>query len=305
MGTERKLMSSRKILITGGSGQLGTECAEVLGRVSEVKALGSRDLDITHAVEVKRCVEGHRPQVILNCAAYTQVDACETERELAWRVNVVGPRNLAEAARTFGATLVHISTDYVFDGKREPPLPYVEGDETHPLSYYGETKWTGEEVIRAICDKHMIVRTGWTYGANGQNFFKAILRLAMDGRKRPIRVVNDQFGSPTWAYRLAVQIERIIGEGDSGTYHATAEGFCTRYESAVEFLSAMEIPQTIVPCSTEEYPTAAKRPRNSILENRRLKEMGANLKESWVEDLHRFVFQYKGHLIREAREASL
>jgi dTDP-4-dehydrorhamnose reductase len=288
-----------KIMITGGTGQLGCDCVEVLAQQYEIVPLGSKDLDITSRTAVERLIGEIAPQVILNCAAFTKVDDCETKRDLAQKVNVEGPRNLGMAAEKQGAQLIHISTDYVFDGRKKVPEPYTEQDGTNPISYYGETKLEAEEAVRGATDNHMIFRTAWMYGIRGQNFLKTMLRLALNDPKREIKVVNDQFGSPTWSYRLARQIARLIESGGQGTYHATSEGYGTWYELAIDFLHKMGVPHSFTPCTTKEYPTPAGRPMNSILENQRLKEADLNLMEDWQDDLAEFVRRFKDRLMIE------
>jgi len=291
-----------KILICGSTGQLGSDCAHVLKKNHEVMALNSRELDITNPVKVEEAMRRLSPSIILNCAAYTNVDACETEREAAWKVNVEGPKTLASVVQENGGCLIHISTDYVFNGKKNSPDPYIEDDMTEPLSYYGRTKLKSEEVVRKATDHHVILRTAWLYGINGHNFLKTLLKLALKNPEREIKVVNDQFGSPTWSYRLALQIDKLIEAGCRGTYHATSEGYCTWYELANHFLEEMGVPHSIVPCTTEEYPTTAKRPTNSILENRHLKKNNINIMPQWQDDMDQFVFVYKERLISEAKE---
>jgi dTDP-4-dehydrorhamnose reductase len=291
-----------KILICGGTGQLGSDCTHVLKKKHEVIALSSSQLDITNPVEVKEMMRNVSPSIILNCAAYTRVDACETEREAAWKVNVEGPKNLASVVRENVGRLIHISTDYVFDGKKILPDPYVEDDKTDPLSYYGKTKLESEEVVKRITDRHIILRTAWLYGINGNNFLKTMLKLALQNPEREIKVVNDQFGSPTWSYRLALQIDKLIEAGCRGTYHATSEGYCTWYELATYFLGEMGVPHSIVPCTTEEYPTPASRPTNSIMENRHLKKKSIDIMPHWKDDLEQFVYTHKERLVRETKE---
>ena len=279
----------KQVLICGGSGQLGRDCAAVLEAAWRVSAPGSKTLDIADREAVLEAVEALRPDVILNCAAYTKVDQCETDRAEAWRVNALGPRNLAEAGAAGGALLVHVSTDYVFDGRRVPPEPYTEEDAPGPLSVYGQSKLAGEMAVREIAERHAILRTAWLYGAGGRNFLKTMLRLALSDPERVIRVVNDQYGCPTWSRDLARQIARVMEAGARGTFHACGEGFCTWYDLARRFLELMAVPHRLSPCNTSEYPTAAVRPRNSILENRRLKEDGLDVMRPWEEALEEFV----------------
>jgi len=289
-----------KIMITGVRGQLGADCTRVLNETHEVMAIDPEELDITRLSDVEMMVKDFTPDIILNCAAYTMVDNCETEKELAWKVNVTGPENLAQSVAKHGGRLIHISSDYVFDGRKKVPEPYVEEDEPHPLSYYGKTKHESEKVIRQTTNSHMILRTAWMYGVNGHNFLKTMLKLALENPNNKIKVVNDQFGSPTWSHRLALQIARIIDANGQGTYHATAEGYCTWYELASYFLEKMEVPHTVIPCTSEEYLMPATRPKNSILENRHLKEKSINIMKHWQDDLDQFVNDFKERLLSEA-----
>jgi len=288
-----------KIMITGARGQLGSDCVRVLNKTHEVVAVNPEELDITRLSDVETMIKNLTPDIILNCAAYSKVDNCEAEKELAWKANVTGPENLAQSVAKHGGRLIHISSDYVFDGRKKVPEPYVEVDEPHPLSYYGITKYESEKVVRQATDRHMIIRTAWLYGANGYNFLKTMLKLALKNPNTKIKVVNDQFGSPTWSHRLVLQIARIIEENGQGTYHATAEEYCTWYELAIYFLKKMEVPHTVIPCTSEEYPMPAPRPKNSILENSHLKENGINIMKNWQDDLDQFVDDFKERLLSE------
>lgn len=290
-----------KVLICGKSGQLGTDCQQAFGQKIEVIAPDEKEFDITNSEAVERIALSVSPDVILNCAAYTMVDACETERELAWNINVKGPENLARAADRCGARIIHISSDYVFDGKKRVPEPYAEGDATGPLSYYGITKLESELAVRKMTDKHIIIRTAWVYGINGRNFLKTMLRLSVNNPEKALKVVNDQYGSPTWSYRLAEQIGKLIEVNAMGTYHASSEGYCTWYELAKYFLEKMDVKHKIFPCSTDEYPTPAARPKNSILENSRLKKEKINLMRDWRKEVDTFVINFKERLIKEAK----
>ena len=288
-----------KIMITGAREKMGADCVRVLNETHEVVAVDPEELDITRLSDVEMMIKNLTPDTILNCAAYSKVDNCEAEKELAWKTNVIGPKNLAQSVAKHGSRLIHISSDYVFDGKKKVPEPYVEEDEPHPLSYYGITKYESEKVVRQATDRHMIIRTAWLYGVNGYNFLKTMLKLALKNPNAKIKVVNDQFGSPTWSHRLVLQIARIIEENGQGTYHATAEGYCTWYELAIYFLNKMEVPHTVIPCTSEEYPMPALRPKNSILENRHLKEKSINIMKNWQDDLDQFINDFKERLLSE------
>ncbi len=288
-----------KVLICGGNGQLGWDCQRVFGKENEVIAHDLPDLDITDRGRVEYVISNFMPDVVINCAAYTQVDKCEAEQEIAKSINVDGPGFIAEACKTANATMVHISTDYVFDGTKEPPLSYTERDEVNPISVYGKTKLEGERRVAAITANHIIVRTAWLYGINGNNFLKTMLKIALLTPERQIKVVNDQFGSPTWSLRLALQIERLVQIKGQGVYHATAEGYCSWYELALYFLKQIEVPANIVPCTTAEYPTPARRPANSILENARLKRSDNNRMTGWRYGVEHFISRFGQQMIDE------
>lgn len=288
-----------KIMITGDKGQLGTDCTKVLGKTHEVLGVDIDEVDITKLPDIESLVQQFRPNIIVNCAAFTRVDDCETEKESAWKANVTGVENLAQCVEKYGGGLIHISTDYVFDGRKNVPEPYVETDVPNPLSYYGITKFEGEKAIKKATDRFMIVRTAWLYGICGHNFLKTMLKLSIRNSDNKIKVVNDQYGSPTWTYRLALQIERLIETNDHGIFHATSEGYCTWYELAVYFLKKMDVPYTITPCTTKEYPTPTARPMNSILENRNLKEKGMNIMDNWKSDIDEFVSNFREVLLKE------
>ncbi len=286
-----------KLLITGAGGQLGQDCVQLMLDRHEICALTSRQLDITQAEAVRQAVDCIRPQVLINCAAYTAVDACETDTERCMAVNAHGPAHLAAACAEFGCRLIHISTDYVFDGSKLVPEPYVEDDAVGPVSAYGWSKLIGEQAIAERLEDHLILRTAWLYGIGGKNFLKTMLRLAL--AKRPLRVVDDQHGSLTWTASLARQIEQVLDSGLCGIAHATAEGHCTWFEGAKYFLEAMQVDFSLEPCTTADYPTPARRPANSILENRLLKQHGLNVMRDWREDVDHFVKRHREELLAE------
>jgi dTDP-4-dehydrorhamnose reductase len=288
-----------KILITGGKGQLGTDCVQVFRETHEVMAIDLDEVDITRQADLEALVQKFMPDIIINCAAYTQVDQCEIEKKLAWKVNVTGTENLVNCSEKHGNRLIHISTDYVFDGRKKIPEPYVETDQPNPVSYYGKTKYESEKVVQRASDRHVIVRPAWMYGVNGHNFLKTMLSLALKNTGDEIKVVNDQYGSPTWSYALALQIEQIVHADAGGIYHATGEGFCTWFELAEYFLFKMQVPHNIVPCTSQEYPTRAQRPKNSILENQHLKEKGINIMSQWQDDIDAFVSGFGEDLMAE------
>jgi dTDP-4-dehydrorhamnose reductase len=288
-----------RIMITGDNGQLGADCTQVLCKTHDVLGADIDEVDIAKLSDVESLVQKFTPNIIVNCAAYTRVDDCETEKESAWKTNVTGAENLAKCVEKYGGRLIHISTDYVYDGEKKVPEPYVETDVPNPLSYYGITKLEGEKAIKKATDRFIILRTAWMYGLGGYNFLKTMLRLSQKNSDHNIKVVDDQFGSPTWSYRLALQIERLIETNFDGIFHATGEGYCTWYELAAYFLKRMDVPHTLIPCTTEEYPTPAVRPMNSILENRKLKEKGLNVMVHWKFDVDEFVLNFREVLLME------
>jgi len=287
------------IIITGAKGQLGSDCQTVFSNSHSVTAFTRKDLDITRISELEARIVSLQPDVIVNCAAFTRVDDCETEMDVAWNINVTGPENLAQLSKNCGAKLIHISTDYVFDGRKPAPEPYREDDKTGPVSYYGRTKLEGEAVVRRITRRHAIVRTAWLYGKQGSNFLKTMLRIALADPLKPIRVVNDQYSCPTWSYRLALQIARLIEMDGEGTYHAVCHGHCSWYDLAGYFLREMGVLHTLVPIPTSQYPTPATRPKNSILENRRLREDGIDVMGHWTKSVDEFISLYRDELMRE------
>lgn len=248
-----------KVLVTGAGGQLGRALGPAL-REHEVTALTRGQLDITDAAAVREAVRAYRPDLVLNAAAYNAVDRAETDRERAYAVNATGPRLLAEATAEAGAAILHVSTDYVFDG--EKGAPYDENDRPHPLSVYGESKLAGEEAVRAGNPRHSLVRTAWVYAPVGKNFPLTILELASKG---PVRVVDDQHGSPTYAPHLAQAIARLIDTEILGTWHLAGGGETSWYELTRELFRLRGVPVAVTPVKTSEFPRPARRPRRASL----------------------------------------
>ena len=290
------------VLITGAGGQLGQDCLRVLGASHAVQGLSSRELDITSPQQVEEAMDAFRPGAVINCAAYTAVDNCETEEEQCRAVNELGPRNLARACAAADCRLVHISTDYVFDGQKKIPQPYREQDPVSPLSAYGRSKLAGERAVAEETDNYQILRTAWLYGMGGGNFLKTMLRLTLADPGRTLRVVNDQYGSLTWTHSLARQIDRVLETNLTGIIHATAGGYCTWYQGACYFLEAMGVAFSLEPCTTADYPTPAHRPANSILDNSRLRAQGLDVMQDWQQDIDDFVAAHRQDLLREAEK---
>ena len=265
-----------KIIVTGAKGQLGTELVKIiksgqseLGRLddfyknAQVIAADLNDIDISNAPGVLKFVENIRPYAVVNCAAMTNVDGCETDPKQAFRINALGPRNLAVACETVGAKLVQISTDYVFDGCKK--APYIETDPVFPQSVYGASKSLGEQYVKNFSNKWFILRTAWLYGYEGNNFVKTIVKTGRE--KGFLKVVDDQTGNPTNAADLAWHICKLLKTSEYGTYHCTGKGECSWFEFACEIVKNFGIDATIKPCSTDEFPRPAPRPRYSSLKN--------------------------------------
>ena len=289
------------ILITGANGQLGSDCRTILAANHTICCCDVEQVDITDSKQVADLFAEHRPEVVINCAAYTAVDACEEHVEQCRAVNTRGPLYMAEQCSLYRTRFIQVSTDYVYDGKKQAPNAYHEGDPANPLSMYGKTKLDGDLAVAEHAD-HVILRTAWLYGINGKNFLKTLLRLATAAPERTIRVVNDQYGSLTWSRTLAKQIERLLDADITGVVHASSEGYSTWYEAARYFLDAMDVPYSMEPCTTEEYPTPAARPGNSILENGCLTRHGINVMRNWREDVDEFVARYRARLLEEVSQ---
>jgi dTDP-4-dehydrorhamnose reductase len=291
-----------KILIIGSKGQLGADCCALLAADNEINGCDIPKVDISNKESVDTYLDEMQPEVIVNCAAYTAVDGCESDLELSWKVNAEGPKYLAQGAERLGSRLIQVSTDYIFDGNRAAPDSYFESDSPNPLSQYGKSKLAGEEAVIQYSSNHVILRTAWLYSATGKNFLKTILKLVTQDPDRELKVVNDQYGSLTWSYTLALQIQKILHSDLTGVAHTTSEGYSTWYEAACYFLDTMKVPYKMRPCTTAEYPTPAHRPANSILENKVLKEAGISVFVDWKEDINTFVNRYREQLLAEAKE---
>ena len=292
-----------KILITGGKGQLGTElykCFErgytelgtpdILKENNAVRAIDVDELDISNIGAVSDLFSAEKYDVVINCAAYTNVNKCETERAAAYKVNALGARNLAICSERIGAKLIHVSTDYVFEGNSTKP--YVEWDICNPQSVYGSTKYLGEEYIKQFCSRYFIVRTAWLYGYYGNNFVKTMLRITKENGAA--KVVNDQFGNPTNAADLAHHILKLVPTEEYGIYHGTGSGECSWFELTQKIVEFAGIDATVTPCTTEEYPTPAKRPAYSSLENMMFAVTVGDEFRNWQDALKCFLDNYEG-----------
>ena len=272
------------ILVVGSNGMLGQELMGLFG--SAARGVDVEEIDITDLESVQRVLLTLKPKLLVNAAAYTNVDGCETQSELALQVNGEGVAHLAMISKEIGAKLVQVSTDYVFDGGKGSP--YLEDDPTAPLSIYGESKLAGEMNARFNPD-HLIVRTQWLYGHAGKNFVETMLRLG--GERREIPVVDDQIGSPTWTYDLALAIKALIDKGCRGTYHAANSGFVSWNGFAKEIFRLAGLDVTVTPITTAEFALPAARPLYSTLDCYKLMKETGFVPQTWQEALKRYLEQ--------------
>ena len=295
-------LQSKRVLLFGKNGQLGTELFRVLAGSCELLAPGRAEANFERTEEIRKLISDFRPEVVINAAAYTRVDEAETNRELAERVNATAPAVIAEEVRRMDALLVHYSTDYVFDGEKE--RPYVEEDEPSPVNVYGATKLDGERALERSGCRYLIFRISWLYAPHGRNFYQTVLRLSAE---RPqLRIVDDQWGSPTSAIEVAAAtvavLEKVVDAPSaaalSGIYHMTGPGRTTWCGFAKEIvrLARTAMASEVVPISTEEYGAPAKRPRNSVLNSEKLARVFEVVLPPWEEQLRRVAaFGDSGH----------
>ncbi len=276
-----------RLLVTGGQGMLARTLVSVLSTMHTVHSPGRAELDVTSPDSVASALAAFGPDVVLHCAAFTKVDQCEDDRSLAFAVNDEGSANVARICHQLGARLFAFSTDYVFAGDDGP---YSEFD--HPaggVNVYGQSKWAGECAVRLACPDHVIARVSWLYGPGGPSFLHTMLQLHERGVPC-IRVVNDQRGNPTSTLAVAGAVRDLLTRPDlRGTFHLTCEGEATWYEFATEIFAQAGLTQRVVPCTSEEYPTRAKRPPDSRLENKRLTMAGLTAMQHWREALRAFL----------------
>lgn len=291
----------KRILITGSKGQLGTDCLDVFKDLPHLAGVDLTDVDLSDRIQCLDVLDRIKPDLIVNCAAYTAVDACETDPS-CWKANRDLPGYLAEWTENNEAFLAHVSTDYVFSGDKPLFESVSEDEETSPISEYGKSKLAGEQAIIKHTERYAILRTAWLYGAVGKNFLKTMLRLTLQNPGKEFKVVADQYGSPTWSYTLARQIRVVAEKRATGVFHASSEGYCTWYDFACAFLEGLGIDHNFVPCATEEFPTPTKRPANSILENARAKELGINVFHDWKDELKMFMEQNGKGVLEEIED---
>lgn len=279
-----------KVLVTGTKGQLGYDVVnELEKRGHTAVAVDIEEMDITDAVSVERVITEAEVEAVIHCAAYTAVDAAEDNVEICRRVNAEGTENIAKVCKKRDLKMIYISTDYVFDGEGE--RPWEPDDERHPLNVYGQTKYEGELAVEKYLEKYFIVRIAWVFGVNGKNFIKTMLKLSETHEE--LNVVDDQVGSPTYTYDLAVLLVDMVESDKYGRYHATNEGLCTWYEFAKEIFRQAGVEVKVNPVISDMFPAKAKRPKNSRMSKDKLDANGFHRLPTWQDALERYLSEIR------------
>ena len=279
-----------KVLVTGTKGQLGYDVVnELEKRGHTAVAVDIEEMDITDAVSVERVMTEAEVEAVIHCAAYTAVDAAEDNVEICRRVNAEGTENIAKVCKKLDLKMIYISTDYVFDGEGE--RPWEPDDERHPLNVYGQTKYEGELAVEKYLEKYFIVRIAWVFGVNGKNFIKTMLKLSETHEE--LNVVDDQVGSPTYTYDLAVLLVDMVESDKYGRYHATNEGLCTWYEFAKEIFRQAGVEVKVNPVTSDMFPAKAKRPKNSRMSKEKLDANGFHRLPTWQDALERYLSEIR------------
>lgn len=275
-----------RILVTGVKGQLGHDVMNELAKRGHTGiGVDVEEMDITDAKKVNEVIRASEVEAVIHCAAYTAVDAAEDQVELCRKINAEGTENIAKVCKELDIKMMYISTDYVFDG--EGTRPWKPDDERHPLNVYGLTKYEGELAVEKYLDKFFTIRIAWVFGVNGKNFIKTMLKLSETHDE--LNVVDDQIGSPTYTYDLAVLLVDMIETEKYGRYHATNEGLCSWYEFACEIFRQAGRDVKVNPVSSDEFPTKAKRPHNSRMDKSKLTENGFTPLPAWQDALKRYL----------------
>ena len=275
-----------RILVTGVKGQLGHDVMNELAKRGHTGiGVDVEEMDITDAKKVNEVIRASEVEAVIHCAAYTAVDAAEDQVELCRKINAEGTENIAKVCKELDIKMMYISTDYVFDG--EGTRPWEPDDERHPLNVYGLTKYEGELAVEKYLDKFFTIRIAWVFGVNGKNFIKTMLKLSETHDE--LNVVDDQIGSPTYTYDLAVLLVDMIETEKYGRYHATNEGLCSWYEFACDIFRQAGRDVKVNPVSSDEFPTKAKRPHNSRMDKSKLTENGFTPLPAWQDALKRYL----------------
>lgn len=275
-----------RILVTGVKGQLGHDVMNELAKRGHTGiGVDVEEMDITDVKKVNEVIRASEVEAVIHCAAYTAVDAAEDQVELCRKINAEGTENIAKVCKELDIKMMYISTDYVFDG--EGTRPWEPDDERHPLNVYGLTKYEGELAVEKYLDKFFTIRIAWVFGVNGKNFIKTMLKLSETHDE--LNVVDDQIGSPTYTYDLAVLLVDMIETEKYGRYHATNEGLCSWYEFACEIFRQAGRDVKVNPVSSDEFPTKAKRPHNSRMDKSKLTENGFTPLPAWQDALKRYL----------------
>lgn len=277
-----------KVLVTGFNGQLGYDVVKQLEkRQIECQGVDVADFDLTDIVGVSDYILQYQPTIVVHCAAFTAVDRSEDDKKLSYAVNVTGTENIAQICKIIDATMMYISTDYVFDGEGDQPFE-IDSPKA-PKGQYGLTKSLGEDKVRETLDKYFIVRTAWVFGFNGNNFVKTMIRLGQE--KSELTVVADQYGSPTYTYDLAILLCDMIMTKKFGIYHATNEGYCSWFDFACQIMIDAGLKTSVKPVTSDQYPTKAVRPKNSRLSKTSIDHAGFNRLPSWQDALQRYLIE--------------
>lgn len=275
-----------RVLVTGVKGQLGYDVVnECKKQGIEPVGVDIEEMDITDEAAVRKVITESYVDAVIHCAAYTAVDAAEDNVDICRKVNAGGTENIAKVCKELDLKMMYISTDYVFDGQGE--RPWLPDDERHPLNVYGQTKCEGEYAVEKYLDKYFIVRIAWVFGVNGKNFIKTMLRLGEE--RGAVSVVNDQIGSPTYTFDLAVLLVDMIQTEKYGRYHATNEGLCSWYEFACEIFKQAGMDVSVTPVDSTQFPAKAKRPSNSRMSKDKLEQNGFHRLPTWQDALSRYL----------------
>ena len=282
-----------KILILGSEGQLGYEFKNYLEKIENVYSFSHKEVDILDIKKLDNILKEIRPDIVINCVAYTKVDKCEDETDLAFLINSIGAKNISYLSYKYNSKIIYFSTDYIFDGEKK--LPYNEFDKPNPLSIYGRSKLFGEKYTKEFNPNHLIIRISWLYGIKGDNFVKTIIKLSKINNI--LRIVNDQMGSPTYTLDVVKQTYELIKRDYIGLIHSANIGETSWFNFANLINKKLKLNIKIIPIKTEEYNAKAKRPKYSVLENYILKIENLNIMRNWEVAFNEFIENYKGVLL--------